>query len=39
VFGEEEPEAPPKKKAKKAAPKPKDSDEDLGSIIDDWDDE
>ncbi len=39
VFGEEEPEAPPKKKAKKATPKPKDSDEDLGSIIDDWDDE
>jgi hypothetical protein len=39
VF-DEEAETPPKKKAKKkATPKPKDKPEDLGAIIDDWDDE
>tara|TARA_R100000541_G_scaffold13587_3_gene22568 strand:+ start:11129 stop:11845 length:717 start_codon:yes stop_codon:yes gene_type:complete len=43
VFGDDdsaEPEATPKKVAKKkAAAKPKAKDEDLSSIIDDWDDE
>ena len=45
VFGEDEPaptepEPTPKKVVKKkAAPTPKAKDEDLSSIIDDWDDE